>query len=132
VKNLISIPGTLAVTTIIAGLVLVGGTKLVYPHPATSINGDPLGWVWPPECCNSAVTSPTGDCATIDPSTVREGPDGYIVTLRVGDHPRLKTKGYTAVIPYHLARNSPSGEYGICLTTDGTHRFCFFAGGKNF
>lgn len=101
-------------------------------HEAMSIKGDPLGWVWPPECCNSAATSPTGDCAVIDPSTVREGPDGYIVTLRVGDHPRLKTKGYTAVIPYHLARDSPSGEYGICLTTDGNHRFCFFAGAKSY
>lgn len=129
--NLISLRGSIAVGLGI-GLVYVAWAWPALAHQAMSIGGDPLGWVWPRECCNSAATSPTGDCATIDPSTVREGPDGYHVTLKVGDHPRLKTKGYTAVIPYSVARNSPSGEYGICLGTDGSHRFCFFAGAKNW
>lgn len=101
-------------------------------HEATSIKGDPLGWNFPPECCHSAATSPNGDCAVINPSTVREGPDGYHVTLNVGDHPRLKTRGYATVIPYGDERNSPSGEYAICLGTDGSHRYCFFAGAKNW
>ncbi len=114
------------------GLVWLSYNFPAFAHEAHSIKGDPLGWVWPGECCNSAATSPNGDCAVIDPSTVREGPDGYHVTLKVGDHPRLKTKGYTAVIPYSVARNSPSGEYGICLGTDGSHRFCFFAGARGF
>ena len=112
------------------GVIFLAWTWPAWSHQAHTIAGDPLGWLWPPECCNSAATSPTGDCAVIDPSTVTEGPDGYHVNLKVGDHPRLKTKGYSAVIPYGLERNSPSGEYGICLTTDGSHRFCFFAGGK--
>jgi hypothetical protein len=129
--SMISLRGSIAVGLAV-GLVYVGWAYPALTHEARNIAGDPLGWFWPPECCNSAATSPTGDCATIDPESVVEGPDGYHVTLKVGDHPRLKTRGYTAVIPYGSERPSPSGEYGICLTTDGHHRFCFFAGAKNF
>lgn len=107
-------------------------TKAAYPHPATSISGDPLGWSWPRECCNSAATSPTGDCAVIDSRYVTEGPDGYRINIPKGGHPKLLTKGYAGIVPYGQERDSPSGEYGICLSTDGNHRFCFFAGAKGY
>jgi hypothetical protein len=101
-------------------------------HQATSIAGDPLGWNWPPSCCNSAATHPYGDCAIIDAKYVKERSDGYHVDIPIGGHPKLKTKGYSAVIPYKDVRDLPTGEYGICLATDGARRFCFFAGPKGF
>lgn len=122
--------GVLSAGAGIAALLLISGPAQA--HDAMSVKGDPLGWIWPGECCNSAATSPTGDCAVIDASTVEEKADGYHITLRPGQHPRLKTKGYSAVIPYGMERNSPSGEYGICLGTDGSLRYCFFAGAKNW
>jgi hypothetical protein len=121
-KNLISIPGTLAVTTILAGLVLVGGTKLVYPHTAPS--GE---FVYPPGCCHSAATNPNGDCAPIPDGTVTAHSDGWHITLAIGQHPKLKTKGYTAVIPYAQAKYADDGEFHICLSNDGAVRYCFFA-----
>jgi hypothetical protein len=130
-RNLISIPGTLAVTTILAGLVLVGGTKLVYPHEATNVQGYPLGWDYDPGCCRSAQ-QPTGDCAPIASEYVTERPDGYHINIPVGGHPKLITKGYSGIVPYGQERPSPEGNYHICLTTDGAHRFCFYAGSKGF
>ncbi|MDI1262266.1 MAG: hypothetical protein PS018_03295 [bacterium] len=95
-------------------------------HEATSTAGQPLGWAWAPECCGGT------DCAIIPSSAVVEGPDGYRVTLKAGEHPMLSTKGYSAVIPYGSERTSPTGEYGICLGVEGAHRFCFYAGGKGY
>lgn len=84
-------------------------------------------WTYPPGCCNSAATHPTGDCAPIPEMSVRETPDGYAVTLAPGQHPKLKSKGYSGLIPYRSARPSPDGEYHICLSTDGARRYCFFS-----
>lgn len=101
-------------------------------HEATNIDGYPLGWDYPARCCNSAKNSPTGDCAPISAMHVKEGPDGYAVNIPVGGHPKLKTRGYSSLIPYGQERVSPEGNYHICLTTDGTHRYCFFSGGRGF
>jgi hypothetical protein len=86
------------------------------------------GMVYPGECCNSAATSPTGDCAPIDGKYVTERADGYHVDLPAGAHPQLITKGYSGVVPYASAKNSEDGQYHVCLSRDGNHRFCFFAG----
>jgi hypothetical protein len=82
---------------------------------------------YPPLCCNSARTSPTGDRDTISSAAVIARADGYHVNLGVGAHPKLLTKGYACVIPYNLAKPSPDGQFHICLSTDGEHRYCFFA-----
>lgn len=87
------------------------------------------GMVYPPECCHSAATHAYGDCAPIPSKSVVARLDGYHVTLGVGQHPKLKTKGYAAVIPYGLARPSEDQEYHICLSQDGGARYCFFAPG---
>lgn len=99
-------------------------------HPAKSIDGYPLGWNYSPSCCNSAQNSATGDCAPISGKYVTERPDGYHLDLPVGAHPKLKTKGYKAIIPYKDAKVSPEGNFHLCITTDGTHRFCFYAGDR--
>jgi hypothetical protein len=104
-------------------LILATGAEA---HEATGINGQPLGWNWDAGCCGSS------DCSIIPDSAVVEGPDGYHVTLRAGQHPMLREKGYSAIIPYGSERTSPTGEYGICLAAEGTHRFCFYAGGRSW
>ncbi len=97
-----------------------------WAHEAQSTAGQPLGWNWDPVCCGSR------DCAIIPDSAVVEGPDGFHVTLGPGQHPMLTTKGYSAVIPYGSEKTSPTGEYGICLASEGTYRFCFYSGGKGY
>jgi hypothetical protein len=99
---------------------------LAQAHEAVNLEGKPLGFNWPPECCGSR------DCAFIPASSVKETPDGYRVTLRAGQHPMLFTKGYTDTVPYSRAKTSPTGDYAICLSAEGMNRFCFFAGGRNF
>ena len=106
-------------------------TKAAYPHEATNVQGYPLGWDYDPGCCRSAL-QPTGDCAPIASKYVTELPDGYHINIPVGGHPKLLTKGYSGIVPYGQERRSPEGNYHICLTTDGAHRFCFYAGSKGF
>lgn len=122
-----SLRATLAVSFLLAGLVLVGLHGLARAHEATNAQGEKLGINYPPGCCNSAATSPNGDCAPISDRYVTEGPDGYHVDLPIGAHPKLKTRGYSSVIPYSQARKQPlSNDYHICLTENGTYRYCFF------
>lgn len=121
---MISLRGSIAVGLGI-GLLYVGWAWPALAHMAAS--GE---FVYPGGCCNSARTSPTGDCDTISPAAVVARADGYHVNLGVGQHPKLLTKGYSAVIPYVLARPSPDGQFHICLSTDGQTRYCFFAPGQ--
>lgn len=96
-------------------------------HPATTVQGEQLGINYPQSCCSSAATSPTGDCAPIEDRYVSERSDGYHVDIPIGGHPKLKTKSYSAIIPYPQAKKQPlSNDYHICLSTDGAYRFCFF------
>lgn len=101
-------------------------TGVVYPHEAKSISGQPLGIVYPPSCCNSAATSPFGDCAPIEDRYVTEEPDGYHVNLPIGGHPMLKNKGYVGIVPYEGVKRPINNDYHICLSEDGGTRFCFF------
>lgn len=100
--------------------------RVAEAHPATTVQGEQIGINYPPGCCNSAATNPNGDCAPIDDMYVREGPDGYEINLPVGAHPKLKTKGYSGVVPYSMARQPISNDYHICLSNDGGNRYCFF------
>lgn len=93
---------------------------------AASAHTAPSGISYPPECCNSAMTSPTGDCAPIDDRYVTEQPDGYHINLPAGAHPRLKAHGYSGIVPYSDRRQPIDNSYHICLSNEGAHRFCFF------
>jgi hypothetical protein len=95
-------------------------------HEATDVNGQNLHIVYPPSCCNSAATSPTGDCAPISDEYVTERADGYHVNIPVGGHPKLITKGYVGIIPYSGVKQPIGNDYHICLSTDGAARYCFF------
>lgn len=87
-RNIISIPGTIAVTALLAGLVLVGGTKLVWPHDALPTASQPLGWSYDYSCCSLA------DCREVKTKAVKEDDRGFTIVatgelIPYGD-PRLK------------------------------------------
>lgn len=110
-------------------LIIIGFVLEARAHPVHTIDGEELNITYPGSCCNSAATSPTGDCAPIDDQYVTERADGYHINLPVGAHPKLKTKGYSVVIPYKDARAKKqplSNEYHLCVGTDGVALYCFF------
>lgn len=75
-----------------------------------------------PACCSDT------DCAPIPDTAVREGPNGYEVTLQPGQHPMVKAP-LSYVVPYDKAKQSPDGKYHACITATG-YRPCFYAGGR--
>jgi len=102
-RNTISIPATLAVTAILAGMVLVGGTKLVYPHDALPTAAKPQGWSYPFSCCSGF------DCREVKMgTTVREKGNGYVI-VKTGEE-----------IPY--------GDTRLKESPDGSTHWCSVAG----
>ncbi len=110
----------------IAGAFFVLLLGIAMAHEARTVAGQPLGIVYPGSCCNSAATSPNGDCAPIDDRYVTERADGYHINIPIGGHPKLKTKGYIGIVPYADVKKPISNDYHICLSTDGAARYCFF------
>lgn len=83
----------------------------------------PTGWKYPLVCCSNR------DCNMVTAERVREGPNGYEVTLLPGDHDFVTKKPVSYVIPYTKAKVSPDGAYHICISRALT-MLCFFAGGR--
>ncbi|MCO5159647.1 MAG: hypothetical protein M9939_00805 [Mesorhizobium sp.] len=102
--------------TILAAIGFMLGPMLTIgqAHEVKSLSGQSLGIVFPPSCCNSAATSPTGDCAPISDEYVTERADGYHINIPVGGHPKLKNKGYVGVVPYKEAKQPLANAYFIC------------------
>lgn len=71
-------------------------------------------------CCNST------DCQEIKHSNVTTSSQGYVVTLRPGDH-TMVTREHVFTIPYDQARQSTDGEYHICLFPKEDNLRCFYA-----
>lgn len=84
----------------------------------------PSGWSYPPMCCSNR------DCTEIPAERVKEGPEGYRVTLFPGDHAFVKTQT-SFLIPYSEARPSPDGVYHICIN-EAMRMLCFFAGARSY
>lgn len=114
------------VIAVCVALWLFATAFVVNAHEARTVAGDPLNVFYPPGCCQSAATSPNGDCAPISDEYVTERADGYHINIPVGGHPKLKTKGYIGIVPYAGVKQPISNDYHICLSTDGATRFCFF------
>lgn len=110
----------------IAGAFFVLLMGIAMAHEARTVAGQPLDVFYPPNCCNSAATSPTGDCAPISDEYVTERADGYHINIPIGGHPKLKTKGYIGIVPYTDVKKPISNDYHICLSENGAFRFCFF------
>jgi hypothetical protein len=94
---------------------------LVLPSSVSSHEA-PSGWSYPIQCCSNR------DCTKIDASEVRATAQGYEVTLKPGMHDFIteKTGARSYVIPYSRARQSPDGEFHICIRMD-LQLLCFFA-----
>lgn len=88
----------------------------------------PTGWAYPTSCCWAPAQGRVGDCAEIPTDSVKEGPNGYQVTLSPGDHPMV-TEGVSFIVAYADAQTSPDGLYHVCFRRDMSAR-CFFAGAR--
>jgi hypothetical protein len=123
VKNLISIPGTLAVTTILAGLVLVGGTKLVYPHSAIPTAAKPQGWNYPFSCCSGYDCREVGDRSQ-SKVKISETPQGY----------RISTTGEIIAYSDKRIKDSPDGEFHWCSVAgaDDSRTICLFVPPRSY
>lgn len=119
-KRFLIVQWVLAIVASVLFLAMLFGGK-AWPHQVPG-----MAMSYPPECCNSAAMSPTGDCAPIDDRYVTEEPDGYHINLPAGAHPRLKLHGYVGVVPYSARRQPIDNAYHICLSNEGAYRFCFF------
>lgn len=71
--HLISLSGSCAVAAILGAMVLVGGTKLVYPHDAIPTASQPLGWTYGAECCS------VRDCTDMPDGEIKATPTGWRV-----------------------------------------------------
>jgi len=86
---------------------------------------------YPTRCCWSPQTAPSGrlgDCDAIPTVRVKEGPNGYEVSLVPGDHPMVK-EPISFVVAYDDADVSLDGGYHVCFNSLMQVR-CFFAGSR--
>ena len=87
----------------------------------------PSGWEYDPWCCNGR--GPHGDCAPVVARHVRSTAEGYVVTIRPGEHPMVRDHEVTHTIPYRDPAVRPSGdaEFHICLFPTAETVRCFYA-----
>ncbi|WP_127524055.1 hypothetical protein [Mesorhizobium sp. Z1-4] len=106
-------------------LLTIGGTA--WPHEATSIQHEPLGWKYPASCCSDK------DCAPLPPGAIKAGPSGYEVTILPGQHPFVKDEPFREVVPYSSPkiRNTPDGTEHGCLSPQA-RLICLMVGSKGF
>lgn len=105
---------------IIAGVLMGVSLAMIFGGfvNAARAHEAPSGWSYPAGCCSNR------DCNRIPASRVSEGPEGYRVELFPGDHDMVPT-GASYLIPYSLAKQSPDGEYHLCILPSGT-MLCWF------
>ena len=72
-------------------------------------------------CCNGA------DCVEISDSAVVAGPNGWIVTLRRGEHPMIVSDQVRHIIPYRDQKTSTDGRFHLCLYPNEKTVRCFYA-----
>lgn len=104
-------------------LILGAGAEPLRAHEAMS------GWRYDPWCC-----TPELDCAEIPTEAVRITRDGYLVTLRPGDHKMLarEPEPRSYLIRFRDARVSPDGRYHACIYPTPETMRCFFAPPQGF
>lgn len=93
-------------------LLLGAGSEPVWAHS-----------FYPWECCSGH------DCAPIQPTTVRETPAGYVITVAPGSHPmwgKDKPEPLIVTVPYGKAKPSPDGQWHLCINSSG-QLLCFYA-----
>lgn len=71
-------------------------------------------------CCND------GDCAPIPASSVTPTDDGWVITLKPGDHPMV-TEPITHTFKYVRTRQSQDDQFHLCLYPTQHEVQCFYA-----
>jgi hypothetical protein len=84
----------------------------------------PSGMKYDAYCCQG--TEVHGDCAPIPSSDVRATPDGWVITIRPGDHP-MATKVHVFTKEYGSEHHSTDGQYHLCLFPNENNVQCFYA-----
>jgi hypothetical protein len=81
-------------------------------------------WAYPLACCFGDAQD--GDCEKIPSGSVRETRNGYVVTLKPGDHHRV-SRPHRYIVPYGSVIRSGDGDYHACLHPTEDNLNCFFA-----
>lgn len=98
-------------------LALIAALTMLAPaRPHTSGGGFDYD-LW---CCNGS------DCRELPESAIVAGPDGWIVTLRKGEHPMVHSDSVRHVIPYKTSRPSGDGKFHLCLWPTEKDARCFY------
>lgn len=109
------------------GLMMLASLFPAWGHTAHS------GQVYDQACCRSTADAHGGDCHPLPDGTVRATAEGWLVSIKPGDHP-LATKAHQWVIPYKSAKIRPAtdGQFHICLwPTEGDDR-CLYVPPSGF
>jgi hypothetical protein len=106
-------------------LVLIYVIGMVAFAVAARAHEAPTGWKYPYLCCSNR------DCGMLPTGAVREGPNGFQVTILPGQHDMVKDHAVQFLIPYGQERIAPDGADHICISPD-LKMLCFFTGGRGF
>ena len=109
-------------------LALVAGMMTLVPVQAHKSAG---GMDYDPWCCNG------GDCSELPEDAVVAGPNGWVVTLKRGQHPMVHSPEVRHVIPYKptgVTRIKPSGDgkFHLCLWPTEADVRCFYVPPQGF
>lgn len=98
---------------------------LVWMTWTASAHEAPMGWLYDGACCSDR------DCAELPKGAVKEGPEGYEVTILPGQHPMVKDEVFRATVPYTSTkvRQSPDGLYHGCVLPSG-FLICLYVGSR--
>ncbi|KQU77731.1 hypothetical protein ASD12_18195 [Mesorhizobium sp. Root102] len=102
--------GTLAVSGLLAGLVLAGTHGRAWPHDA------PTGWAYPIGCCSGI------DCREVNDADIVEGARGY----------EIRKTGELIPMTDPKVRQSPDGRFHWCSVQgrDDSRTLCLFVPGR--
>lgn len=103
---------------LVAGAIASAFITFVLMASEAGAHEAPSLWMYPANCCSGR------DCSRVPMAQVSDGPEGYRVVLKPGDH-NMAPNGGTYLIPYPLAKASGDHEFHICILPSGTV-ICFF------
>ena len=98
---------------------------------AASAHEAPSGWNYPGHCCNPYVQAPIGyakgDCAPVPDSALVEQDGGFLLELKVGDHPNVR-RTIRRHIPYGATELYESGDLQthVCVIEAAQSARCVF------
>lgn len=88
----------------------------------------PTGWSYSVACCSGY------DCAELPAGTVKEGSNGYQITLMPGQHPMVTGDIFRATVPYGSSKikDAPDGLYHACILKSSQSIICLYVGSRGF